>query len=569
MATKLKNLRIRKVDFVDEGANPDAHIGMVKRKDGEKQMAEENSEKNAGFWKRLLGFIGNAAGMGQEEIDSAMETIQKGDSVSFREKINEISNRKIADEIWDICYALQSSLCSILNDEELDSTSVQTAMQESLDEFYAVVQESISKWSSGKSASIVKKNEEVSEADLEIMKSAVARLNKTIEKASKDDELEKESEEAELDDNENPKGDEEEMKIDKSKLTDAERAFLESIEKRYGDGEADPENRGAMPTEPPAAEQVQDAPVEPAVTKSASQPAAGTAPAQQVDEADNIYKGLHPAVRAELEGLKKFREAAEDRELAEVAKRYAIIGKKEEDLVPVLKNLRAAGGTAYQDMIAVLDQAAAAVENSGVFSEIGKSGHGSTDGSAWAEAEAKAAELMKSKTGLSKAQALDEVLMTNPELAEKCEKRGFKTKKEAVAWAEQFIVQQSHNLDMTFKSFWELYRDDMSQRLRENTVRSKDYIVELKILPYFGERKIADITAADIRQWQNGIIKQGYAQTYLKTINNQLSAIFNYAVKYNDLPRNPRNPCSQAGSMGKGKAEEMQFWTQEEFETRL
>lgn len=142
-------------------------------------------------------------------------------------------------------------------------------------------------------------------------------------------------------------------------------------------------------------------------------------------------------------------------------------------------------------------------------------------------------------------------------------KRGFKTKKEAVAWAEQFIVQQSHNLDMTFQSFWELYRNDMSQRLRENTVRSKDYIVELKILPYFGERKIADITAADIRHWQNSIMKHGYAPTYLKTINNQLSAIFNYAVKYYDLPR---NPCTQAGGMGKGKAEEMQFWTQEEFE---
>ena len=143
-------------------------------------------------------------------------------------------------------------------------------------------------------------------------------------------------------------------------------------------------------------------------------------------------------------------------------------------------------------------------------------------------------------------------------------KRGFKTKKEAVTWAEQFIVQQSHNLDMTFKSFWELYRDDMSQRLRENTVRSKDYVVELKILPYFGEKKIADITAADIRRWQNDIMKQGYATTYLKTINNQLIAIFNYAVKYYDLPR---NPCKQAGSMGKGKAEEMQFWTQNEFET--
>ena len=213
------------------------------------------------------------------------------------------------------------------------------------------------------------------------------------------------------------------MKIDKSKLTDAERAFLESIEKRYGtDGEADPENGSEMPTEHPASGQTPDAPVEPTVTKSVSQPAAGTVPVQQKEEADNIYKGLHPAVRAELEGLKKFREAAEDRELTEVAKRYAIIGKKESELVPLLKNLKSAGGTAYQDMIAVLDQAVAAVENSGAFSEIGKSGHGSTEGRAWAEAEAKAAELMKSKTGLSKAQALDEVLMANPELAEKCEK---------------------------------------------------------------------------------------------------------------------------------------------------
>ena len=145
-------------------------------------------------------------------------------------------------------------------------------------------------------------------------------------------------------------------------------------------------------------------------------------PEQQEEETDSIYKGLHPAVRAELEGLKKFREDAEDRELKEVAKRYAIIGKKEEDLVPVFKNLRAAGGTAYNDMIAVLDQAVDAVEKSGAFSEIGKSGHGSTDGSAWAEAEVKAVELMKSKTGLSKAQALDEVLMADPVLAAKCEK---------------------------------------------------------------------------------------------------------------------------------------------------
>lgn len=413
MATKLKNLRIKKVDFVDEGANPDAHIRMVKRKDGEEQSVGENSEKGTGnILKKLLSFIGKAAGMDQDEIDSAMDEIQKGDSVSFNEKFNEAKNRKIADEIWDICYALQSSLCSILNDEELDSTSAATAMQESLDEFHAVVQESITKWSSGKAALIVKKSDEVTESDLEIMKSAVERLNESIEKATK----KTESEEDGPENNENPKGDEEEMKIDKSKLTDAERAFLESIEKRCGVEDEGTPSEGA-----PAAAQAAETPAEPTVTKSATQPAVEV-PAQQTAEQDSIYKGLHPAVAAEMEELKKFKQAAEERELTEIAKRYAIIGKKEEELVPLFKSLKAAGGTAYNDMIAVLDQAVDTVEKSGAFTEIGKSGNGSTDGSAWAEADAKAVEVMKSKAGLSKAQALDEVFMANPELAERCEK---------------------------------------------------------------------------------------------------------------------------------------------------
>ena len=145
-------------------------------------------------------------------------------------------------------------------------------------------------------------------------------------------------------------------------------------------------------------------------------------------------------------------------------------------------------------------------------------------------------------------------------------KRGFKTKREAVSWGEQFKLQQSSNLDMKFKAFWELYREDMNQRLRENTVRTKEYIVELKILPYFGNKKMLDIKAADIRRWQNALMKKGYSQTYLKTIHNQLSAIFNYAVKYYDLPK---NPCVQAGSMGKSQADTMEFWTQEEFETSV
>ena len=144
----------------------------------------------------------------------------------------------------------------------------------------------------------------------------------------------------------------------------------------------------------------------------------------------------------------------------------------------------------------------------------------------------------------------------------KSTKRGFATKREAEEWLRNFLITQKADFDMKFEDFWKMYCADMETRLREHTMRTKKYIVELKILPYFGNKRVNDITAADIRQWQNELIKMGYSPTYLKTINNQLSAIFNYAVRYYDLKS---NPCPKAGSMGKSKAEEMDFWTGEEF----
>ena len=144
----------------------------------------------------------------------------------------------------------------------------------------------------------------------------------------------------------------------------------------------------------------------------------------------------------------------------------------------------------------------------------------------------------------------------------KSTKRGFATKREAEEWLRNFLITQKADFDMKFEDFWKMYCADMETRLWEHTMRTKKYIVELKILPYFGDKRVNDITAADIRQWQNELIKMGYSPTYLKTINNQLSAIFNYAVRYYDLKS---NPCVKAGSMGKSKAEEMDFWTGEEF----
>lgn len=142
---------------------------------------------------------------------------------------------------------------------------------------------------------------------------------------------------------------------------------------------------------------------------------------QPQDEQDDIYKGLHPVVKAELEHLRKAVNAQEDRELEAVAKKYEVIGKKPEELIPVLKSLK--GTSAYDEMISVMDAAVDAVEKSALFTEIGKTGHGTGD--AMKQADEKANEIMKADPNLSHAQALDRVFQQNPELAAQVEKEGF------------------------------------------------------------------------------------------------------------------------------------------------
>lgn len=143
-------------------------------------------------------------------------------------------------------------------------------------------------------------------------------------------------------------------------------------------------------------------------------------------------------------------------------------------------------------------------------------------------------------------------------------KRGFATKKEALAYEREFLEKQSSNPDMTFQSLWELYLEDMTARLKFSTIQTKKHICETKILPFFGSKAVNEIKASDIRRWQNTLINSGknYSETYLKTINNQLVAVINYARRYYDVNT---NPCGQAGSIGKSRAEEMQYWTLEEY----
>lgn len=147
-------------------------------------------------------------------------------------------------------------------------------------------------------------------------------------------------------------------------------------------------------------------------------------------------------------------------------------------------------------------------------------------------------------------------------------KRGFRTRKEALEYEQKFLLQQATNLDMRFEDFYKLYEEDLKPKLKLNTWRTKDVIFQKKLIPYFKDKKMNEISPADIIKWQNEMIKKRqadgkpYKPTYLKTMQSELSAIFNHAVRFYNLRE---NPVKKAGTIGKGKADEMDFWTKEEY----
>lgn len=148
-------------------------------------------------------------------------------------------------------------------------------------------------------------------------------------------------------------------------------------------------------------------------------------------------------------------------------------------------------------------------------------------------------------------------------------KRGFITKKEAQEWEREFLAKIEFNTEMSFQSLYELYFEDLASRIRITTLKAKKITFETKILPFFSKLSLEDITPAKVRAWQNKLLNEVTrtgnlpAPTYLKYINNQLTAIFNYAVKYHDMRC---NPCHRAGTIGKKNGEEMEIWEVDEFE---
>lgn len=145
----------------------------------------------------------------------------------------------------------------------------------------------------------------------------------------------------------------------------------------------------------------------------------------------------------------------------------------------------------------------------------------------------------------------------------KKQKRGFRTKKEALEWENNYKLAANANMDMTMGAFVEIYFRDKKGELKERSVKNKRYMIEAHILPYFKDRPMNSITPSDIIQWQNEMRTKGFAQTYLRMIQNQITALFNHASNIYGLGN---NPCKKVKKMGKADADKLDFWTKDEYD---
>ncbi len=142
-------------------------------------------------------------------------------------------------------------------------------------------------------------------------------------------------------------------------------------------------------------------------------------------------------------------------------------------------------------------------------------------------------------------------------------KRGFRTKKEAQMYEAKFISQQQVSMDITLGDFVDVYFNDKDLELSPSSKKNKRHIIEKHIVPYFGNKKMSEITPAEIIQWQKEIQGKNYKPTYERIIQKELTALFSHGRK---IYNHSNTACSKVKKMGKSDAEKFDFWTKREYE---
>jgi len=406
-ASKLKNLSVTSVDLVDQGANPDAHIRLFKRR---KETADSADDPDRGMFEKFIHWLTKGLkdahiGAGDWDPDAGEESSVAKEAQTFMDNFSREVLEQVIREMHNCTYALADSFCSILCDNTLAADKKKGMMLQSMDEFNDTVRGAVADWAEGR-----KMQAAVPEAGIQKSRAQETELEALLEKNGIQ-KPEQQPTEPQAKADTNPKEVTDTMKIDKSKMTSEEQAVLAELEKKYGIAGTDlgggsagqvcePDGgvaKGAGQTEAPAG----------------SWPAVAAELHPEVQKALSEYQELMKRQCTEVEELKK---SLEIERLTAVAKKYEILGKKADELAVKLYELKKAGGTVYDDYVTLLDENAAALDKSGLFGEIGKNTQGSAGPAQ--EIGIKAAELAKSSAGgMASPEAIIKAWEENPDLA--------------------------------------------------------------------------------------------------------------------------------------------------------
>ncbi len=191
-------------------------------------------------------------------------------------------------------------------------------------------------------------------------------------------------------------------KIDKSLFTDAERAQYEALiakaavatDEEYGDEEEWEEER---------------------LPRRKKRPPEFDDEYEEDTEKSNCKKSVSPELAAALERMEALEKSVAMKDFTEVAKKYAPLGEKEDELAQRLYDMKKSNEENYNAYISILDKSLGLVNKSGLFSEIGKSAHG-TSGTAADKIGVAAGEIMKSDPTISREQAIAKAWENHPEI---------------------------------------------------------------------------------------------------------------------------------------------------------
>lgn len=131
---------------------------------------------------------------------------------------------------------------------------------------------------------------------------------------------------------------------------------------------------------------------------------------------------MNPEVKKALEEVATLKKSIAMKEMMDVAKKYTVLGKKEEEVAKTLFDMKEQNESVYKAYVEALDAQVELVEKSGMFAEIGKSGQGYvgygsvTKSESESKIEVAAAEIRKSDPNMSYEMSVAKAWESNPEL---------------------------------------------------------------------------------------------------------------------------------------------------------